>query len=96
MQQSISPARQKVRERPRRAETDRSVGGVPAVEASEERHLPHALPQDGFIGVAYERFLEMPVSVVLAVLWVLGMALLGSCVLTLYVLGTSLVGVVVG
>jgi len=72
------------------------VGGVPAVEASEERHLPYALPQDGFIGVAYERFLEMPVAVVLAVLWVLGMALLGSCVLTLYVLGTSLVGVVVG
>jgi hypothetical protein len=72
------------------------VGGIPAVEASEERHLPYALPQDGFIGVAYERFLEMPVSVVLAVLWVLGMALLGSCVLTLYVLGTSLVGVVVG
>jgi hypothetical protein len=48
------------------------------------------------LGFAYERFLEMPVPVVLAVLWVAGVALLGSCALMLYMLGTSLVSVVVG
>jgi hypothetical protein len=32
----------------------------------------------------------------LAVLWVAGVALLGSCALMLYMLGTSLVSVVVG
>jgi len=48
------------------------------------------------LGGAYERFLEMPVPVVLAVLWVAGVALLGSCVLMLYLLGTSLASVVVG
>src|SRR5215203_2132667 len=63
MQQTISPAGQKVRQRPRRAEAHRSVGRLQAGEASEERRLSYCLPQDSFIGVVYERFLEMPVSV---------------------------------
>jgi hypothetical protein len=46
------------------------------------------------LGVAYKRFLEMPVPVVLAALWVAGVALLGSCVLVLYVLGMLLASVV--
>jgi hypothetical protein len=33
---------------------------------------------------AYERFLEMPVGVVLALLWLAGAALPGSCALVLY------------
>jgi hypothetical protein len=45
---------------------------------------------------AYKRFLEMPVPIVLAVLWVAGAALLGSCVLMLYMLLTSLASVVMG
>jgi hypothetical protein len=48
------------------------------------------------LSVAYKRFLEMPVPAVLAVLWVAGAALLGSCVLMLYLLGTSLAPVVMG
>jgi hypothetical protein len=36
------------------------------------------------IGRAYERFLERPPMVVLAVLWMVGTALLGSIALVLY------------
>ncbi len=32
----------------------------------------------------YERFLQMPVAFVLAVMWVAGAILIGSCVATLY------------
>ena len=45
---------------------------------------------------AYERFLGMPVWVVLASMWVAGAALLGSCVLALYMVGSMLVQAVVG
>lgn len=38
----------------------------------------------GGIVQAYERFLEMPVAVVLVVLWLAGMGLLGFCALVLY------------
>ena len=40
---------------------------------------------------AYEGFLELPVPVVLAVLWVVGVALEVACVLTLYEVGSVLV-----
>jgi hypothetical protein len=46
---------------------------------------------------AYEGFLELPVPVVLAVLWVAGAVLEGSCVAALYAVGLGLarlVGVV--
>ena len=79
------------------AETDYSDNDFLSREALEERYLHNASPSDGFIGAAaYERFLEMPVAVVLALLWLAGMALLSSCVLLLYVLGTSLARVVAG
>ena len=45
----------------------------------------------------YEGFLELPVPVVLAVLWVAGAVLEGSCVAALYAVGLGLarlVGVV--
>ena len=45
---------------------------------------------------AYERFLEMPVSVVLALMWVAGAAILCSCVLVLYVVGSVLLQAVAG
>ena len=56
------------------------------------------IPQvsEGFLGVNYERFLQMPVAVVLMVLWLGGMALLSSCVLMLYTLGRLLVSVPAG
>jgi hypothetical protein len=61
---------------------------------SHSQRLAHA--SGGLLGAAYARFLRMPVAVVLTVLWVLGMVLLSSGVLTLYALGTLLASVVAG
>jgi hypothetical protein len=47
-------------------------------------------PTQGPMARAYERFLEMPVGVVLALLWLAGAALLGSCALVLYAVGSVL------
>ncbi len=38
----------------------------------------------------YEQFLELPVAVVVVVLWLVGLALLGVCALALYYLYVSL------
>lgn len=38
---------------------------------------------NGQVGLAYERFLELPVAVVLAVLWLVGAVLVGTSVLAL-------------
>ena len=56
------------------------------------RHLLPDYPERSFSPATYERFLELPVWVVLAALWLSGAALLGSCVLILYVLGAGLPG----
>ena len=48
------------------------------------------------VGRTYERFLELPVPVVLAVLWVAGAALLGSIALALSSTGWVLVQLVAG
>jgi hypothetical protein len=44
------------------------------------------------IGLAYERFLELPVPLVLLVMWVVGVALLGACALLAYVGISALAG----
>ena len=44
------------------------------------------------LGRAYWRFLELPPAVVLSVLWLVGLALLGSCVLTFYLCASLLAG----
>ena len=41
----------------------------------------------------YQRFFQMPVPAVLAVMWLLGMAIVTACLLALYVLVAPLVGV---
>jgi hypothetical protein len=38
------------------------------------------------VGQAYERFLELPVAVVLAVLWLVGAMLEGICALALFLM----------
>ncbi len=43
------------------------------------------------IGLAYERFLELPVAVVLGVMWLAGVALIGSCALVLYLVARALI-----
>jgi hypothetical protein len=50
-----------------------------------------AAPVSTGIGLSYEWFLELPVAVVLLVLWVGGVALLGACALVAYVLISVLV-----
>ena len=39
---------------------------------------------NGHVGQTYERFLELPVAMVLAVLWLVGVVLESVCVLTLF------------
>ena len=46
------------------------------------------------ITLAYERFLELPVAVVLLVMWVVGVALLGACALLAYAAISALVEMV--
>jgi ABC-type multidrug transport system permease subunit len=60
----------------------------------ERNRIPQV--SGGFFGVCYERFLQMPVAVVLTVLWLGGMALWGSCALMLYTLGTLMLASVSG
>jgi hypothetical protein len=48
------------------------------------------------IRLAYEWFLELPVPVVLLVLWVGGVALLGACALSAYAVISTLVEIVAG
>jgi beta-lactamase regulating signal transducer with metallopeptidase domain len=48
------------------------------------------------IGLAYERFLRLPVTVVLLVMWVVGIVFFGSCVLVIYLYVSVLVRMVVG
>jgi hypothetical protein len=48
------------------------------------------------IGLAYEWFLELPVPVVLLVLWVGGVALLAACALLAYAVISTLMGIVAG
>ena len=45
---------------------------------------------------AYERFLELPVVVVLAVLWLAGATLLGTCAWLLYLYGALLMRMLAG
>jgi hypothetical protein len=44
----------------------------------------------GRIAYAYEQLLEMPVGVVLALVWLAGAAFLGSCAPVLYAVGSVL------
>ena len=42
------------------------------------------IPYKGWVSRAYEGFLELPVTIVLAVLWLGGLVLIGLFVLALY------------
>jgi hypothetical protein len=57
----------------------------------EGRFGPRLVVQEGLAVRSHERFLELPVAVVLGAMWLVGVALLGSCALTLYLLGSLLV-----
>jgi hypothetical protein len=55
-----------------------------------------APPVSRGIGPALEGFLELPVAVVLAVMWMAGAVLLGACVLSAYAGISALAGMVAG
>ena len=91
MQQTISREEQKVQEPRPTTKTQPSAGSAHAGRMSDRsRFHPVAETSGGFLGLAYERFLGMPVPLVLSVLWLGGLVLLGSCVLMLYALATVL------
>ena len=63
----------------------------PARTAREARALGgQAEQEEGPVVFSYERLLGLPVAGVLAVLWLAGAVLLGSCALALYLVGSSL------
>ena len=72
------------------ARAEVSVAGPSNAPANAPANAPKRLAR------AYEGFLEMPVLVVLAVMWVAGAALLSSCALVLYVAGSLLVRAIAG
>ncbi len=75
---------------PSTSERARRSPGPPRI-APEARALSgRAEQEEGPAISSYERFLELPVWAVLAAMWVAGAAVLGSCALTLYLLGSSL------
>jgi hypothetical protein len=97
MQQTISREQRKVRDSRPTTKTGPSAGGVYAEGMSERSHShPVAEASGGLLSIIYEGFLELPVPVVLTVLWLGGLTLLGSCVLALYALATLLAPVVTG
>jgi hypothetical protein len=51
-----------------------------------------SIPTSGRIAHAYKQFLEMPVGVVLVLVWLAGAAFLGSCALMLYAVVSVLLG----
>ena len=59
-------------------------------ESSPTTPGPPTLPVSAEIGRGYKWFLQLPVVIVLAVLWVAGAALLVSCALVLYMAGSVL------
>lgn len=54
------------------------------------------LHKKGWIQRAYEKLLELPVPVVLIILWLAGFTVLGLCALALYLYGSALVRMVLG
>jgi hypothetical protein len=70
------------------------AAGIAAGSASIAAPTPHTPKQ--MVARAYEGFLGLPVLVSLAAMWVAGAALLGSCALALYVVGSVLLRAVVG
>ncbi len=75
------------------------IEGTPTKRTTEDTLTPKGRTAPTVfagIGLAYEWFLELPVPVVLMVLWVGGVALLGACALLAYAAISTLVGIVAG
>ncbi len=57
---------------------------------------PQGLIGEGRVGRAYERFLELPVRLVIVVLWLAGASLMGLCAWALFYLLWLSMGVAAG
>ncbi len=66
------------------------IGAPKLLVIFKKGRIKHAIEQP------YERFLELPVPVVLVALWFAGLAILGSLGLVLYLYGALLVRVLTG
>jgi hypothetical protein len=55
-----------------------------------EKVEPYRAVSTGRFGGAYAWFLELPQALVIAVMWLMGVALLTLCGLALYLVGTAL------
>ena len=67
---------------------------IPATNTSPTAPVktPSAVPSSaGRSGRAYKRFLELPVALVLGVMWLAGVALIGSCALVVYLVVSALI-----
>jgi hypothetical protein len=74
-------------------------GGTPARGGTEDKptlKLKTTTTVSEEIGLAYEWFLELPLRVVMLVLWASGVAFLGALALVAYVLISTLIGVIGG
>jgi hypothetical protein len=76
--------------------TKQPITKAPTVIEDTPRRGSASPTVSGGMGLAYERFLELPVRVVVLVLWVGGVALLGALTLVVYALISALVGILAG
>ena len=68
----------------------------PRSKSTRSKRRTTATPESRGIWPAYEWFLELPVAVVLSVIWVAGVVLLGACVLLTYAGISALARMVAG
>ncbi len=69
-----------------------TVGKISAPTPVWPRTSSDAAPLSaGIVVRVYERFLEMPVALVLGVSWLAGVALVGSCALVVYLAVRALI-----
>jgi hypothetical protein len=81
----------------RTADTNASAATAARVEEAPAGSPATPAPTSGRITVwACEWLLGMPMGVATALMWLTGAALLGSCVLVVYAVGSVLVGLVAG
>ena len=67
------------------------VRGSPVTEQEGAKRMrPRIPPIKEYVRKAYERLLRLPVPLVLAVLWLVGVALVSLCLLALYLLWSLL------
>jgi hypothetical protein len=73
------------------ANTPASIPITPKKRPQPSAKTSSTTPSSVGIVRAYERFLEMPATFVLGVMWLAGVALVGSCALVVYLAVRALI-----